>query len=711
MPNIEVNNFSLGGIEVAHFRTGDGYAVCVEKDNTRVCGKFTLSDLDADASKLAKLLKSYNIDISIDTAKEILTKVKEHYGINEATSVAPGIGNELDAYLPRSESVNVPNWTRGLELRSTEYCLNTLSCKKSLVIYTREDSQYALVAIKKMVTVKAEGEELPDYTPIALLPRFMGQVYDPYYREWYFIAVFDGRVIATASDFNEFINTLTNTAGYKFFVAENKQLLGIIRSLIPEAKIVISPGVTDDGFIDPYGVLDITDYGVEPFLKAYEWIRKYYPETNARWAWFNVMATFAKVITPMVRYHNKTFNDMVVYNYGQGGEGKTSLVRYVVVPLLDGENENAKKYYYIVIDGAVRTEAQLRNLLALNRLPLILDEQDRKSLSANVGVFLSAVVGIGTIRVQAAKYGQGIAVRFLNLRGMVAFTNVPFVKFLREVMNEASDYAIIRRFIEINWDAEPINLAAFKDLPELKPIYGFATRLWQKYKDELIKSADLLELIEKLAIAMGREYLGDAKVSEMVQFTLDIVKELREAKKNERLALTDADASVSRAYEFVGNELKTPQLTAVKVLRYLLENPQRAGIKLTRPRSREELERQKADLDIAIHKYLMYRYGIEDTQDRGVVGKDPDAVALYVLLKDAYDNDKVTVVLFARSPLMPGTPKVFLGAPESSFTINGVKKNGYAIPLAKLVRIFLERELEDENEGPTGEPSSDGEAP
>jgi hypothetical protein len=707
MSNIEVNNFSLGGIEVMHFRAGDGYAVCVEKGGTKVCGKFTLSDLDADASKLAKSLKSYNIDISIDTAKEILTKVKEYY----STSVAPGIGNELDAYLPRENGpVNAPDWARGLELRNTEYCLNTLSCKKSLVIYTREDSQYALVAIKKVV----KGEELPDYTPIALLPRFMGQAYDPYYGEWYYVALFNNRVIAIASEFNDFINTLTNMAGYKFYVTEDKQLLGIIRSLIPEARMVISPGVTDDGFVDPYGVFDLTDYGVEPLLKAYEWIRRYYSETNAKWAWFNVMAVFAKVLTPGVRYRNRTFNDMVVYNYGRGGEGKTSLVRYVLVPLLDGEKVGAEKHYYIVIDGAVTSEAQLRNLLSLNRLPLILDEQDRKALSANVGILLSAVVGMGTIRVQAARYGHGIAVRFLNLRGMVAFTNVPFVKFLREVMNEASDYAIIRRFIEISWDHEPINSEGFKYVPELKPIYGFATRLWRKYRDELVRSADLLELIEKLAIAIGREYLGDPKVDEMVQFTLGIVKELREAKKNERLALTDADALVNKAYEFVASELKTSPSSAVKVLRHLLENPQKAGIKLTRPKTREELERQKNDLDVAIHKYLVYRYGIEDTPDRGIIGRDPDAVALYVLLKNAYDEDLVEVVIFKKSPLVPGTPRVFLGAPESSYVINGVKKNGYAIPLAKLVRVFLERELENENEGSgeaTGEPSSGGGAP
>jgi len=547
---------------------------------------------------------------------------------------------------------------------------------------------------------------------LAKLPRNIVKIYDVFYNEWFYAAFLDGKLAAVASDFDDFLKAVRKIGGEEYYVIRNEQYIDIIRDLIPKVKAVISPGVTDDGFMDPYGVLDLADYGVEPLLKAYEWVRKYYPETNAKWAWFNVMAVFAKVITPIVRYRNRTFNDMVVYNYGRGGEGKSSLVRYVLIPMLGGED--AKENYYIGIDGSVTSEAQLRNLLSLNRLPLILDEQDEKALRNNVGIFLSATVGMGMIGVHAARYGLGIAVKFKNLRGLVVFTNVQFVSFLRDVMHEASDYAIIRRFIEISWDTEPINLAAFKDPPQLKPIYGFATRLWQKYKDELIKSADLLELIEKLAIAIGREYLGDAKVSEVVEYTLEIIKELREAKKNERLALTDADALVNKAYEFVASELKTPPSSAVKVLRYLLENPQRAGIKLTKPRNSEELEELKRDLDEVIHRYLMQPYGIEDTSDRGVIGKDPDAVALYVLLKNAYDRDLVEVVIFTRTPLIPNAPSTFLGAPVSTFSVGGVKRNGYAIPLAKLVRIFLERELENENEGSgetTGEPSSNGETP
>jgi hypothetical protein len=587
---------------------------------------------------------------------------------------------------------------------------SVIICKESIDVVVPRDADgnpMDYVIIYVVSRRDAEDGTVIDRKLLAKLPRQIAQVYDVFYGEWYYVAFVNGKLVASSESFNGFIDAISDIKDGGFYVIKNEQYLGVLKELLPRDRVIVSAGITDDGFVDPYGVLDVTDYGVEPLLNAYEWIRKYYPETNARWAWFNVMAAVAKVLTPLVRYYNRTFNDMVVYNVGRGGEGKSTEVRHILLRLLGGDD--AREKYHVVIDGPVKTDAQLRNLLSLNRLPLILDEQNKDALKKNIGIFLSAVIGFGTIGVHAAKYGLGIATKFKNLRGMLVFTNVPFISFLRDVMSETSDYAIIRRFIEIAWDTEPISPAAFKDLPEPKPIYGFAARLWRKYRDELVKSADLLELIEKLAIAIGREYLGDTKVDEVVQYTLDIINELREMKRNERLALNDADALVVRAYEFVASELKTPQLTAVRVLRYLLENQQRAGIKLTTPRGRENLEKLKNDLDIVIRKYLMYRYGIEDTQDRGIVGKDPDAVALYTLLKNAYDEGKVTAVLYAKSPLIPGTPKVFLGTPKNTYS----GKPGFAIPLAKLARIFLAGESEENEEigETTREPSSNGETP
>jgi hypothetical protein len=693
--------------EQGHFRETVDYVYA--KPTARLWGP---KSFEANLRPVVERAKSQGVigvsgDEFFDTIYSVIyaKRGKEEEEEEESHSV-------LDIYLPDEEEVpSIPSWAGDLELTRIEYCLDLPYCNRAFVTYTRDDSQYTIAAIRhREVEEDEEGNKhvYLSYEPIALLPRYMGQVYDPFYNEWFFIALHDGKLAAVSNDFDDFVETLRRAAGVRFFIISHKQHLDLVRSILPRVRQVVSAGITDGAFIDPYGALDITDYGVDPLLKAYEWIRRYYPESNAKWAWFNVMAASVKVLTPLVRFHNRTFNDMIVYNVGRGGEGKSTLARYILLQLLGGEG--ARENYYVVIDGPVRSEPQLRNLLSFNRLPLILDEQNRKALAANVGIFLSAVIGLGTIGVHASKYGLGIAIKFKNLRGMIVFTNVSFVSFLRDVLSEASDYAIIRRFIEVSWDTEPINPAAFKDLPELKPIYGFIARLWMKYKDELVKSADLLELIEKLAVAIGREYMDDAKVSEVVQYTLGIIKELREAKRNEKLALTDDDTLITNAYKFVSDELKTPQLTAVKVLRYILENPQRSGIKLTTPKNREELDKMRVDLDVAIHKYLVYPYGVEDAS----VGGDPDAKALHMLLKNAYDEGKVQVVLYARTPLIPGVPREFLGAPKNVYSEGRVTRFGYAIPLAKLVRIFLAGEEESKNEGSseaTEEPRSDGESP
>jgi hypothetical protein len=615
----------------------------------------------------------------------------------------------LDEYLPptKGEPANLSAWAEKLRIGDIEYCLSTPLCTKAIITHTREDSQYVLLAVREVITEEDENgnkREVHNYSPIALLPKYMGEVRDPFYDEWFYIALHDGKVLAVSSEFDDFIRAITNMPGGGYYVIRNTQYLNVINAFLPRVEQVISAGITDDGFVDPYGVLDVNDYGIEPLLKAYEWVRKYYPETNAGWAWFNVMAAFAKVLTPLVRYRNRTFNDMVVYNVGRGGEGKSSLVRYIILPLLGGED--AREKYHVVIDGPVRSEPQLRNLLSLNRLPLILDEQNKKALSANIGIFLSAVIGLGTIGVHAARYGLGIAVKFKNLRGMVVFTNVSFTSFLRDILSEASDYAIMRRFIEVPWDTEPINPTAFKDLPELKPIYGFATRLWARYKDELAKSADLLELIEKLAIAMGREYMGDAKVNEVVKYTLDIIKELREAKRNERLALNDAETLIANAYGFVSNEIKTPPSSAVKVLRVILENPSKAGLLLVGVKDNERAAKLANDLNNVIQE-LGDKYSIVEEQGK-IQGADPDAVAVYSILKDALAKGKYQVVVLSKMPLIPGSPETFMGSPRTNVSVGGVRLKGYYLSLADFVRLFLHRE--DVVTGGSTEKSSEDES-
>ncbi len=86
-------------------------------------------------------------------------------------------------------------------------------------------------------------------------------------------------------------------------------------------------------------------------------------------------------------------------------------------------------------------------------ISLLLSNATKKSLSSTIGYAVTAV--------HASKYGLGIEVQFPNLRGIKIDTNVPFTSFLNDILKEASDYAITRRFIVIPWDVTPIKTKAF----------------------------------------------------------------------------------------------------------------------------------------------------------------------------------------------------------------------------------------------------------
>jgi len=525
---------------------------------------------------------------------------------------------------------------------------------------------------------------------VALLPAHIAVVSDPYYGEEYYTAFTDnGKLIAVApvSEWDDFLHAVRQLPPYSV-VGESK-LVDKIKEVLPRVKAVMSAGLTDDSIVDPAGVLDKTDYGIEPLVSAYRWIVSYYSARNAKLAWFNVVAVLAKLFTPLVRVRRKNFVDYVIYNVGRGGEGKSTLARHILTPLLGGEE--ALETYNIRVDGAVRTEPQLRNLLALNRLPLILDEQTKRALVNNSGILLSAAVGLGTTGVQAAKHGHGIAVKFKNLRGIVVFTNVPFSTFIREAASDSSDYALLRRFIELAWDFEPIKPGAFESIPEVKPVYGYAARLWSKYGNELIQSADLLELIEKIADVVVREHPGDAAVAEMADYIKQIVSEIREEKKSERLALRDDDAIVERAYKFVAEELKVSQLSAVKVLRHILENPGRVGISFTTPKG--DIRALADDVyEVVMAIKNTYVTAATQTQDRLA----EDAAVVVNILDKLVKDSRVGVVVLAKTPLVPGAPRTLAGIQKNIYMVNGVKRYGYAMPLARFVKMFLDSVSADE---------------
>ncbi len=587
-------------------------------------------------------------------------------------------------------------------------------CKEYIEVEVPRDANgNPLDHVMIYVTTKKEGDEgdaIINRREIAKLPRQMALIKDPYYEEEYYVAIIDGKMRIKNTDFREFLEEVTNIK--KYYVIKNEQYMEKIKELFPEITYPISPGLTDDGFVDPYGVVDTTDYGPESLITAYKWARAYYPPTNAKRAWFNALAVIAKLMTPLIRKYgkSKTFNDMIVYNYARGGVGRSTYARNVLVPMLGGEEADMKMDFYIA--GALGSDKQLRNLVDLNRMPLILDEQTLDALKKNVPNILAVTVGFAKIGIHASKYGHGIGAKFWNLRGIIIFTNVQFSTFLNEVLHEASDFAIVRRFVIVPWDDTPLDLRAFKNIPQVKPIIGFAVRLWKKYRDAFLETSDLLDLMEKLAVAIAREISleNNALAKEIHDFSIESIKEIREVNEEQRVEVKDPiNELINNAYDFVINQLNVTNPTAIRVLRYILENPHQAGAVFASARDKQKADKLLNELYSAMIQ-LAEMYNIAEGGN-GPVGPDPDAVIAYSILKNLHENRKVYIALLANGKLVRGMPQTFLGAEKDKVSVGGKIKRGYYIPLGFFVKIFLNKISEEMTEEEQNEEAKETEAP
>jgi len=374
-------------------------------------------------------------------------------------------------------------------------------CIKELRVVKDPDDQYVDIVVIR----KRRGLGGVETKPIARLPRFTGRVYDPYASEWRYVAVLNGVVVASAPDFGSFIEQLRQLDCCRVLVGG--KYLDVLRALLPEAEAVLTPGLTEGGFADPYGVLDLTDYGVASLKTVWKWVKETYSNRDASYAMFNVFVALAKLMTPLIRPIS-TFVDHVVYNVRKDGD-----MMYVLRELLGGEK--AQRAYYIVVTGTT-TENQLASLVASSRMPLVLDVPSRRVL----------------IDIEHVLFATATARRH-NFRGVILFTDVPFSVLLRRVAKWGSALAYARRFIEIRWDFERPGRTAFAEPPQVKPILGFAGRIWTKHRDELMKVRDLLELVEKLTDVLTSEHRNDIETVEMLTTVKQVVTELRERKEAE----------------------------------------------------------------------------------------------------------------------------------------------------------------------------------
>ena len=353
----------------------------------------------------------------------------------------------------------------------------------------------------ELVKRNPNGKEVAEV--LAELPREIYFVDEPYFGG-HFVAYEGSKLVLASRSWSDFLRSLRKLG---YYVSYSRYLQNPW-FLVSRVEKTISVGLSDSGdVVDPFGVLDATDYGAEPLKATYAWVKSMYTGRNAVYAWFNVIALVTLVaVSPLKKYHpfKKHYLDYVVYNVGVSG---FNLAMYVLEPMLGGHRANDA--YDTVLYGAPLLAKRGSKLLAvqllnINRLPLVLVGQTKKTLEVYRYLLESTngAVELGRRKVEVP-----------NLRSLFVFTM------------DALSRVHAERGIMLRWEPRQIRTPPPAGLPRVKPIYGFAARLWKKYRNRLAGPNKLLYLVDVAAEVIAQEIRNEAE--EVATFTEQVATEIK----------------------------------------------------------------------------------------------------------------------------------------------------------------------------------------
>jgi len=158
------------------------------------------------------------------------------------------------------------------------------------------------VEVREVKEREDDEEEVHEsFVVLDILPPKIAYAIDSLSGDRQYIALDENDVIvANAPDYDGLIDKLRQLP--KYAIVSNK--VQYYKRYLPVVYYPLYPGIYDDGFHDPYGLVDKEDYGVEPLIRAIEWARGFFDEPNDRHAAFLILTAVGKVLTPLVRYHN-----------------------------------------------------------------------------------------------------------------------------------------------------------------------------------------------------------------------------------------------------------------------------------------------------------------------------------------------------------------------------------------------------------------------
>jgi len=255
----------------------------------------------------------------------------------------------------------------------------------------------------------------------------------------------------------------------------------------------------------------------------------------------------------------------IIYNYGETRLGKSMLFNKLLQTICD--NSECASALLLKVDSGVDTEAQLRALLSLHKLPLVLDEQREDKLRFSVGLLLAAATG-HVAKVHAARYGHGVGATFTVERAVFVVSNSAPYRLFTLIPNPAEVDALARRLFVIRWEPEPIDeekAAWFAEEYTPPPLFPFAAEVYKTCRGELEKAKSLVDMAKKFWQCASRRFNMD--YSDYINALETVEKAQKEEKPT---ATTDEfDTLWALARRHIDPENR---LTDIEVLTRLLSN-------------------------------------------------------------------------------------------------------------------------------------------
>jgi hypothetical protein len=594
------------------------------------------------------------------------------------------------------------------------YRKNTWICHEYLYIVPRGD-----VIVLYNVKVYLDGSVTR--RSIGTLPSRMAIAHDPITGGDYLIAFVDGELVKSPIAFDpgnpaKLIEPILAKPGF-YVTGDEGFITAMLLDYLSRTRyfeVALTPGLWPGyGFVDPYGTIDLNNYGPKALVDIVKWVDKYYKVNNIE-AKANIAYAIAKLVTPAIKRTKTQFVDPIIINMSQGGLGLSTLAREIIARIIIGV-EPGDERYMPVLSGSVRTEPQFRNLVAHNGLLLILDEQKAGDLANNRHIIHSAAVGENIIGVHAATYGGGFGAVFKSRRGVIINTNVTDRnKILNILAVDESPYTFIRRIRFIPWrggaDALLNGAAAYAELPKVKLI-GYLANLFNAHWEELLKAGTYDELVHIMLELIKRDAANDPEVVRAVEELEEAVRAIEEREAEERSSFFTSGNDVATLINGLRELARANrrQTDLPNLLLTLLEAGVQDGVAFTRD-TRESPDEVRARIEDALRLVGVIRDATDTTNNSNTGAVSLDAVAnepgtwgeFAKRVIGMLNNGIVRIAFINGSALIGGKRDTFMGKrPSKLRSLNG--KEAFSFTLDEVINTIINASIieggEDGGEG------------